>query len=251
MVNRSLPRGYIPRGYGDKPEKRDTKTFDKVMGILLTVLAGVLLIVTVLDRCGLKLIYQEAGMIGCLILVALLLGWGVFHLVHKIKNENTRRIVGLTAVFVLLLLTMWSISTLLEFCMVVLPHSWMTIASPEGKQVVLLRAVDTGAGDEAVYNAMIQRMDARKAAIEAAGEDTAAEQEIEGNYPAGSYGYIVTARPKVLGIFMNTKASLEGAVYLGLKSAAELEYSWTDPGLHITLKNPEIGDEGEAVLTLK
>jgi len=112
-----------------------------------------------------------------------------------------------------------------------LPYAMLT--SPAGENVAVLRLVSTDAA------LIAQRMEAR-------GEDAS-----NGPQSEADLGYTYAAYPCVTNYFYNKNAAGEGSVEIGMASAAELSYAWTDDGdLHISILNPEPGDAGEYILSL-
>ena len=207
------------------------------LGVLLT-------ITTALDRMGIKLLQQEFNLIGCLVLLMLLLGLGAFALTKRVRANVTRTFVRAVCVLALLLGGTLLAARLLQYGALFYPQYRRTVASPGGREAVVLRQVDMGGDDEESAQAMIRRMDTRLENIEGAKEDL----EEEG-YPRGAYGYIFTMYPKMLGLFYDTRAESEGAIYLGVETNAKLHYDWVSEGeLRVTIDGAEPGDEGEITL---
>lgn len=255
---------------------------NKVMAILLAILAVLLIIVTTLDRFGLRLVYPMLPLLGCVLLIWLLLGWGAVALFRKMKNATLRMVVGIVLGLFVAVVGMSMLTYVMQLSMIIFPSKYAVISSPEGQKVVIMQAVDTGAGSEEDYEAMVKRMNVRRDAINAATpapedstasettpapensivpdvtpapqesstpDSASASEEVEGEYPRGAFGYVYTPYPSVLGIFYRPGAEVEGAVNRGCESEAKILYEWTDANtVRIYIENAEPGDEGEAVL---
>ena len=217
--------------------------FSRTMLTILTVIVAVLLITTILDQIGYKLILREFNFLGCILLLLVLMIWGAVLLTRKVKQQY-RTVFALLMVFVLMLIGLLGLNYALDWCSIAYPHEYMTVDVPGGGKVVVLRTVDIGGPDEEDSRATIARMDVRKAYLE--GEDSQSAE-----YPYGAYGYVYSAYPRVLGILVNTRAQSEGAVYMGADTKATLDFDWSEPGmLRISVRDPQPGDEGEVLLKL-
>lgn len=210
---------------------------------IMSVAAVILIITTILDQRGIKLLWPEFNLMGCTLMIVLLLIWIAGCLFKRIKRKNLKTIAGLGMAFVVMLVGMSLATLVMQFGQIMLAHPYATISSSSGKNVVLLRGIDMGGGTEEGLAAMEARMDTRKAAIEAETGETSED------YPTGAYGYAFTAYPKVLGIFYNTNYESEGTLYRGAESESKILYEWTDEDtLRIYLENAEDGDEGEVTV---
>ena len=216
--------------------------FNRFMLIYISILCVVLLAISLLQRFGLCLIATEAAMLGCILMVVSLLVWGAVTLCRRVRNKSVRIVAGLAMGLVILLIGSFSMTYVLQFSQLALPHEYATITSPEGKTVVVMAAVDSGVESPEAYAAVLERMDARAVALTGEhlpeGEDAA--------YPRGSFGYVYTAYPKVMGIFYRQTDASSGVIYRGCESQAKLLYEWADDGsVRFYLENPEVGDSGE------
>lgn len=228
-----------------KEENTVRSAIDRVLPIVTGVLLALLLLVTVLDRCGLKLLSPDVSLQGGLLLLVLLVSWGLWKLTRRIRSVGRRRVATLVLAFVILLAAMMVSVQIGQYSLVILPQYRRTVTSPGGRTAVVLRQVDMGMDEESANEAQ-RRMDERRASRLGgeAGEDDP--------YLYGDYGYKFTFYPRFLGIFYRSRADLEGAVYIGADTQAKLVYTWEDDDtLRVTLENPEVGDEGEATLKFK
>lgn len=209
----------------------------------MSVVAVVLIVTTVLEQRGIKLLWPEFNMLGCVVMIVMLLVWGAGSLYKRVTKQGTKTVVALGLGFVIMLVGLTLSTLVMQFGQMALPHSFATIFSQSGKTAVLLRAVDMGAGTEEDFSNMQARMDTRKAAIES--ETGEASEE----YPRGAFGYVYAAYPKFLGIFYNANADCEGLLYRGCESESKILYEWTDENtLRVYMGNSEPGDEGEILL---
>lgn len=224
--------------------KKKLSGFNKFMLIYISVLCAVMLVLSIMERCGLSLIMAESVLLGCILVVVSLAVWGAVALYRIIGNKTLRIVAGLLMAFVIVLLGSYAAAYVMQFGQLALPHEFATVMSASGEKVVVLAAVDTGMGSEETYDATMARMDARREAIcAAAGEEVDPEE-----YPRGAFGYAYTVYPKVMGLFYNKNADSQGVIYRGCESEAKLLYEWSDDSVRFYLENPEVGDEGEILL---
>lgn len=256
-----------------KNSKREISGFSKFIVIAETVLAVVLTVISVLDRCGLRLIAAELPMFGCILMVVLLLVWGAVLLFRKITSRTVRMVVSLLVCVIGVTVGMTLITQFLQLMQLTLPYEFATVESPEGKKVVVLMTVDTGAQGEEEFAAMLERMNVRREAILAAAtpapeveaeaveaetaETQAAPEATEEaavapdgqEYPSGAFGWVYTAYPKAAGLFYRPNADVTGEIYRGTESAAELRFEWTgENSVRLYLEKAEPGDSGEIVV---
>lgn len=262
-----------------KNSKREISGFSKFIVIVEAVLAVVLTVISVLDRCGLRLIAAELPMFGCILMVVLLLLWGAVLLFRKITSRTVRMVVSLLVCVIGVTVGMTLITQFLQLMQLTLPYEFATVESPEGKKVVVLMTVDTGAQGEEEFAAMLERMNVRREAILAAAtpapeveaeavEPETAEAETKAapeateevteeaavapdgqEYPSGAFGWVYTAYPKAAGLFYRPNADVTGEIYRGTESAAELRFEWTgENSVRLYLENAEPGDSGEIVV---
>lgn len=158
---------------------------------------------------------------------------GVWWVVNRIWRKWLKIAVGagLTALALALILGMYLVLSFLLISATPLPY--MYIGSPGGQNTVILRQVSNDA-------------ELAQARMTAAGKDASAGPQAEEDL-----GYRFSAYPTTLHFFYNRKAETEGALEIGMNSAAELKYEWTDDStLRMWVENPEAGDGGEFVLRL-
>lgn len=221
-------------------EKEAGVSGNRIMLWICISFAALLTVTSILDRVGIKLLMAEFNLIGCLVLLVMLLGWGAWTLTKRMRKDITKKTARMACAFLLMLLGMTLTNRLLTYGALFYPQYRRTVTSPGGRNAVVLRQVDMGGETEETVEAMIDRMNARTENIEGAME--ALEEE---GYPRAAYGYIFTMYPKVLGLFYNANALSQGEIYLGVESKAMLHYDWiSENELRVTIDDPEIGDEG-------
>ncbi|MBQ8973510.1 MAG: hypothetical protein IJ074_10590 [Clostridia bacterium] len=212
----------------------------RIMLPVCAVAAAILLVVTVLDLAGLKLLYAEFRAVGAVLLTMLLLGWGAYALCRKVKNKGGRTLLTLMLVLVILVLGLFSISYIAQYGQLVLPQYRRTVEGPNGRNAVVLRGLEIATDDEAQFQEIERRMSERRSAQGLTEDDP---------YPVEAYGYTYWVYPKVAGIFYKAKADSQGQIYLGSETQAKLEYDWSgENSLKVTITDPEPGDEGEILL---
>lgn len=158
---------------------------------------------------------------------------GTLWVMGKIYRRWLKIVVGasLTALVLAVFLAMYMALSFLLISATPLPYAY--IGSPSGKNVVIMRRASTDS----------EMLSARLAA---AGKDPAA-----GPQNQDDLGYSYAAYPTVLKFFYNKKADVQGAVEIGMASAAELHYEWTDDNtLSMSVQNPQPGDGGECTLSV-
>lgn len=192
-------------------EKKNKKRFvmttvDKVLLGAMAVMSVVLIVVSVLQRCGLSLINGTLTLYLPVLGVLVLLGWLAYRLIRKINNRIVKVAVSVVLALILVLgLTL--VSSYLSFmAALTVPQRFAMLTSPSGKhKVVVMRQVDT---DESRLNAR------RSARLEA-------DPDGDTEYVLQDYGYIYRAYPTALGLFYRTNADVEGEIYLAVDTAAE------------------------------
>ena len=111
-----------------------------------------------------------------------------------------------------------------------------------------MRMYDMGMSSEEGYAEMTQRMDARIAGMVDENGQPYVVTDMN-SYPADAHGYVFYAYPKKFGFFFDAMADIQGAIYRGSASKAEIKYEWTgEDSVRFYLENPEVGDEGELIL---
>ena len=205
---------------------------DKVILVGLIILMLVLAVLSVMSRFGLILIKGSLYTLGAFASLAILLGWGCYALVRIFKKKSTRMIMGTLAAVVMFLLLTVGVSLISVFSSISIPVEFDTIVNGD-KKVVILKGYDL---DEA--RVALRKEERLKNDPEADPEDTAED-----------YGYHYYAYPKVMGIFYRADADVEGEIYVGQASQAQLMIEWLDENTaHLFLENPEIGDGGDFYL---
>lgn len=233
----------------EKRERKPMGVLGKIAIGYIAVLSVVLLVINVLDRSGYVLIASELNLMGVMLLLfSLLIMLGVW-LVRKMKSRMSKMLVGVVAALIVMLGGTYALNQVSVYSALLMPSQIMTVTSPSGVQAVIFRGVDTGYGDPVTEEETKNRMDTRKAYILENHPEEKDTLESEEDYPVGACGWYYTAYPRVAGIFYNKNAEVEGKVFRGVNSAAELHYEWQENGdLHLYLTNPEVGDSGEVVM---
>lgn len=188
---------------------------DKVLLGILALLAVVIIALGILQRAGLSLINGTLMLQLPVLAVTVLVCWGGYALVRRIRNRTVKIVVGSVAVL-LLCLALVLVSSYISFIgAITVPQRYATLKSPSGaRQVVVLRTLD---GDD-------ERLEARRTARLTADPDGDPEFVIQ------DWGYMYKAWPKAWGPFYRSKADVQGEVYLTFDGATETS-----------------GEEGEAV----
>lgn len=217
--------------------------FSVIMLTVMSVTSVILVAISLLDRAGYRLLWSEFNLLGCVAMLVMLMVWGAGNIYRRVKSKNAKTVTGLALGFVVMLVGLVLSTLVMQFGQMALPHRFADIRSPGGKTAVLMRAVDMGGATEESFQAMRDRMDTRKAAIEAETGETSED------YPYGAYGYTYMAYPKMLGIFYNANAQTSGELYRGCESESRILYEWSeDNTLRVYLEDLEPGDEGEIFL---
>jgi len=193
--------------------------------------------------------YTSAIFMGSALALFSLLVWGAVSLVRRVSEKNRFR-VGVICAAVLFMLGSMAFTLLLGISDMML-NPYATITSPEGRKVLVMRMYDMGMNSEEGYVEMTQRMDARVAGM----VDENGQPYVVGNiesYPAEAHGYAYYAYPRKLGFFVDVTAESQGIIYRGRASEAEIKFEWTsEDSVRFYLENPEIGDEGEIILSFE
>lgn len=205
---------------------------DRIILIVLIALMLALAVLSIVSRFGLILIKGSLYTLGAFASLAILLGWGCYALVRIFKKRSMRMVMGTLAAVVMFLLITVGASLISVFSSISIPVEFDTIVHGD-KKVVILKGYDL---DE-------DRMALRKE--ERLKNDPTAETE----ETAEDYGYRYYAYPKVMGIFYRADANVEGEIYVGQASQAQLMIEWLDENTaHLFIENSEIGDGGDFYL---
>ena len=172
---------------------------DKVVLCIVAMLVLVVIVLGILQRCGLTLINGMLMLHIPFLAVVVLVGWIGYALVRRISKRGVKVAVGglLVLVYALALVVVF---TYLSFMgSVAVPQRYATLASPSGAhKVVVMRAIDL---DE-------DRLEARKAARLEADPNGDPETSIQ------DWGVVCKAYPSVMNIFYRSNADVEGEIYL-------------------------------------
>lgn len=214
----------------EKSPFKGMKTFFFVYFMLLML---VLTFVGVMGTLGYEMIDASIKFVLFGLLAGSAMIGGAWWIVNRICTKWLKIAVGasLTALVMALFLLLYITLSFLLINATPLPYA--KLGSPSGKNVVILRKLS----NDAVLAA--ERMTA-------AGKDAS-----NGPQSEEDTGYRYTAYPAVMNFFYNTKADAEGSLEIGVASAAELKYEWSDDHtLHMSITNPQPGDSGEFTLRL-
>ena len=223
---------------GESAKRRlQLRNSDKVILGIVAVMAVVTVALNILQRFGLSLINGAVMVYLPCVAVAVLMGWGLYLLTRLIRNSTVRRVVTVVLVVLMFLLLTVVLSYVGFLASVTMPQQYRAIASPGGKVLVVLRALDPDDGR------ISQRHEAR---LEA---DPQGDPELT----VDDWGYRYAAYPRTLGLFYRSDADVEGEVYMGYSSDAAMMVDWSEDGTtaRFYLENPRPGDGGECTVKLE
>ena len=187
---------------------------DKIILGALATLVVVLIALSIMQRCGLSLINGALMMYLPFVALFLLIGWGVYALVRRLKNRVAKIV--------------WVFTGLASLVFFVVPQRYAVVKSPSGaRELVVLRVFDS---DQ-------DRVSARQAARLAANPDSP-----EALRP-GDLCQIYSAFPRALGVFYRSNADVEGELRLAYSDPASPEEGALPVG---TLKLEWLDDEATA-----
>ena len=243
----------------EKTEKKrfSLNTPDKALLAVVALLILIIVVLGILQRLGLSLVNGTMMLQLPVLTVVVLISWGGYALVRRIKNRTAKIVVGSVAVLVLVL-AMTLISSYISFiAALTVPQRYATLQSPSGAhRVVVLRSLD---GTD-------ERLEARRTARLAADPDGDPEFVLQ------DYGYVYKAWPKAWGPFYRSNADVQGEVFMAYEApaapaaegeggeAAEpaaqpahgtLMVDWQDDesAVRFYVKDPGVAEGGECTLT--
>lgn len=207
---------------------------DKVFMGALGALIVLIVVLSILQRCGLTPVKGEIMLYLPLLAMFVLVGWGVYALVRRIKNRTVRLLVGGGVAMVLVLVLVIGFTYISYMGFYVIPQRYTALTSPSGAhKLLVMRTFDT---DE-------ERVQARKAARLEANPDDGEEERIE------DWGYLYRAYPPALGLFYRSNANVEGEVCLAINDyPAATEAAEAEKPAHGTLMVEWLDDEATAHL---
>ena len=211
----------------------------KVILGVLAVMAVILLALTIMRNNGLHLIQGEYYLIGPLLMILLLLGWGTYGLFKRFSGRGARMAIALAGSLVVLLLLNYAMNYISYFVTVAIPQRYAEIKSPDGQHtVVLMRTLDPTQ----------ERTDERRAARVAADDPEADPSGAD--YAETDFCYRYVAYPKgPLGLFFRSDADVEGEVFEAYGAEGRLKYDWPDENtFRLWITEPGIGEGGEWLL---
>lgn len=232
-------------------EKRENRLpmsrVHKIVLVCVSVFSLVLLILTLMERAGLRLTNTTLILTGGGLLIVALIVWGLATLVMKLRKTALKISLGVLLFFLVFMGTTLGSYYISSYAALMLPSKYAVVTSPEGKTVVIMRQLDTGMESEEAALAAQERMNARRDFIQS--QPDAAPLENADDYPTGAFGYVYRAYPTFAKFFYREKQPGEGEIYLGYESQAKLLYQWNDDGsVRLYLENAEIGDSGEILV---
>lgn len=235
----------------EKKERKPLSTFSKGMIIAISVLALLLVALTLLDAGGIHLISPDIIPLGCIAMLLGFLAWGAHGIYGRIKTDSRKRIFVLVAMIIIMIIGLLTTNMTMQVTQLSMAHHYATIESPTGQKVAIMHVMDVPLGDEEQVAALYARMDARYAALKEEAGAEPVDSELVGDYPYAAYGQVFSAFPKHLGLFYTSNVEAEGLIYRGVESESKLLFEWLDDNtLHLYLENPEPGDSGSVKLSL-
>ena len=243
----------------DRKRRFSLRRSDKVILGVLSFMALIMLVLTMLRNNGLYLIEGNYYLLIPVLMILVALGWGTYMLFRRLASRGARMAVALAGTLVIMLLLSQGTNYISYYTAIAIPQYYKEFTSSDGAHTaVLMRILDVT--DEYSKARMDERRDARLAeeaaqaaeAIESAGtvetpEDDAAEEE----YAESDFGYVYMAYPKaLLGLFYRADADVEGAVYETYGAEGRLKYEWLDEGsaFRLFISDPGPGEGGEWIL---
>ena len=125
--------------------------------------------------------------------------WGAYVLIRRIRNRTAKIVVGGAVVLVVMVVLMLVFTYVGFVATITVPQKYTAINSPSGAhKLVVMRALDP---DE-------ERIEARKAARLEADPDGDPDVTVR------DWGYVYRAYPQVMGMFYRSNADVEGEIYL-------------------------------------
>lgn len=224
-------------------------TADKIWLGLLAVLSAVILVLSILQRCGLSLINGTVMLYLPVLAILTLVSWGIYALVRRIKNRTAKVLLGGVLVLVLMLALVVVFTYISFMSAITVPQRYATLKSPSGaRQVVVMRLIDAGE----------ERVNARKAARLAQDPDGDTESILQ------DWCYQYRAYPKALGPFYRSNADVQGEVYLAYDGPSSEEATavelprgtlmveWLDDETtaHFYVQDPGPGEGGECTVKM-
>lgn len=235
----------IGAGRGKSTQKKPgIATINKVFIVYLAVLMVGLSVINVLDQNGYYLKNRDTGLLGLLLLLFSLLAWGGVNIYRRIRGRSAKMIAGIAMGILMFVLLTMTFTYVGQFARLLYPAPYSVIRSEKsGNVAAVLRGIDSGIESETAFEETQARMDVRYEAItdEPFNEET--------GYPIEAYGYYIEAYPQKWNFFYEANADVEGRIFIGYASQAQLLYEWQDDAtLRLYLENPEPGDSGEIIL---
>ena len=221
-----------------KGKKLNLRTSDRIVLIIVLVLTALIVVLSLMQRAGLAPVHGSLMLYLPALIVVLLVGWGLYTLIRRIRRDTLRRVLIGLLVAALLLVGSLGLTYLNLMSTISIPQKYNVFTSPGGThKLVLLRGLDL---DE-------ERLAARKAARLAANPDDTDENVAE------DMGYVYKAYPLALaGLFYRTDADVEGTASIGYGSTGTLMMEWPDEDTaHFYVKDPGPADGGEVTVKFK
>lgn len=216
----------------------ERKPFGKIRLFIIGYFVLLILLLTfvgIMDWFGYKMLdmtleFAFFTLLICSALIAL-----VVWILRRVMLSWVKAVIGSVAGLIILALAMGIMSMMSMMLLYNIPMHYTTLASPEGKEAVVLRLFSRD----------------MKAANARAQERLVENPESDEEYVLDDLAYIYTAYPKTAAFFYDSKNPSQGNVEIGCASEAQLMYDWTDENtLRMYIENPETYDHGELVLNL-
>ena len=226
----------MPMSTGQNGKKRlNLRQSDKVILCVLCVLIVLLIALNILQRCGLTLVNGLPTLYLPLAALAVLIGWGGYALVRRIRHRGVRIAVGTVLLLALLVVGLLAFTYIGFIAAITQPQRYTVVQSPSGAHtLVVMRTLES---EDA---RMQQRADAR----------LSLNPNDDPGITAQDWGYEYRAYPMALrGLFYRSDADVEGEVHLAYRESgdAQAEEGDGDTGLpHGTLMVEWLDDEATA-----
>lgn len=194
---------------GSGKKRLSLRQSDKVILCVLSVLVALLIALGILQRCGLSLVNGLPTLYLPLAALCVLVGWGGYALVRRIRRRGVRIAVGAVLLMAMLVAMLLAFSYLGFVAAVIQPRRYTVVRSPSGAHtLVVMRALES---DE---TRMQQRAEAR----------LALDPNGDPGIIAEDWGFEYRAYPLALGgMFYRSDADVEGEVHLAYREGGEAQ----------------------------
>lgn len=179
------------------------RTSDKIiLGVVAAMLVATIAL-NILERCGLSLLNAPVMLFLPILALFALVGWGVYALIRRIRNNVAKIAAGGVGVLVLFGALILVFAYLSFVAYTAMPHHYRTVTDPNGghRLAIIWRFDSDPERNEASVN---ERIAARLEAYPDSDPETVADDVT----------VAFEAYPQVLGLFYRTNADVEGQVFL-------------------------------------